>query len=1195
MKPSSVSLLIKCRRSKKAGRLSLAGTDYALRLTPLFESIDAPAPGGLAAAARPVWHAAELEADGINPWDACHALMRDGLGFAGGGVDFAEPDLEQSWLWSSEAAQGIAASGQCGPPAPQDNDVYAIGPHDRWFADKTFSQLDDARKKVSGRRQGRTVRIAHLDTGYDPDHVSKPRHLAPVGQHRDFTVEPAANRATDPGAGGLNSNPGHGVATLALLAGLYVDGEPLGGGADLEVLPLRVAKGVVLFKNSAIARALDYVHHLADEPETRIDVVSMSMGGLASAAWADAVNALYDRGIVVVTAAGNNYGNLPTRYIVYPARFNRVIAASGIMADGRPYADLPIHRMAGCYGPKRKEATAMAAFTPNVPWARIGCPDLFDRDGGGTSSATPQIASAAALWLQYHRAALEGKYDAGAAWARVEAVRKALFGAARKPGNEWETRRLGNGVLRAASALDVAPAEIASLVRQDPDSVSFPIIRVLFGLGIADLDEPARRMLELEALQLTQRSPEAAALLGDSDPEDPHLQEPASEVDVRRLLEAIADHDGVSARLKDVIRQGLHRISGGTTVPASSNPADGGPPVPAARAEPRHRVPPPRSRRLRVFSFDPLMGTRLDTLHLNVTTVSVPWESDLRPGPVGDYFEVVDIDPSVEQAYIPVDLNQPEILAQDGLSPSEGSPQFHQQMVYAVAMRTVAHFEEALGRRALWAEREPQEGGGKFEYVRRMRIYPHALREANAFYDPARRAILFGYFKSVVQDAGDNLPGGLIFTCLSHDIVTHEVCHALLDGVHPYYKEPTNIDMLAFHEAFADIVALFQHFTMPEPLRHEIAKSAGDLRTADLLAALARQFGEGIGKRGVLRSAISHRNADGTWERIVPRKTDYNAHDEPHARGAVLVAAVFDAFLQIYEYRTRDLLRLATGGTGVLPAGAIPPDLIERLAREATEAARQILLICIRALDYCPPVDLTFGEYLRALITADRDMVPEDDLSYRVAFISAFRARGIYPPEVANLSADTLAWQSAEEFIGAVPDIFDDIEIDWSLDADRGRAYGSAARAGKELTDRLRALMGSNEERSLSVLGVILHGGAGEVTRTIDGVKGKVSKPRILAVRPLRRQRADGRILNYIVVEITQRWKPIGASSFHRGGCSIVYDADAKKVRYIIRKRLGNRRRIDRELSFRQRFNLEPYFSDDAKAAQPFAMVHRGH
>jgi len=1184
----------------------------ALGLTPLLPSIESVTATDLSMAAEPVWHAANVDNDRANPWDMCHALIDRGLGVSGRAttVDFAEPDVEHTWLWSSEASQALAISGQCGPPEPQDGDVYAVHSSDTWFREGAFSQLDDARTKIGTPPDSERVRIAHLDTGYDPRHESTPRHLAPEAEQRDFTVDPPRTDARDPGTGGVNANPGHGTATLALLAGQFVDQHgqrtPLGGADALEVLPLRVAKGVVLFMTSAIARAFDYVHSLADDPARRVDVVSMSMGGLASAAWADAVNALYDRGIIVVTAAGNNYGNLPTRYIVYPARFNRVIAACGVMADGRPYADLPIRKMAGCYGPRRKEATALSGFTPNVPWARIGCPGLFDRDGGGTSSATPQIAAAAALWVQTHRDALARSYGSGDAWARVEAARKALFGAARFPGKDRDTRHLGQGTLRARAALDIPPARIEDLTPQKRDSASFPLIRVLTGLGVAARGESAWRMLELEALQITQRSSDIEALLGEGDPSDPDLGGEAAEVDARRLLEAIADHGAASQALRSTIAQGLRRLGGGgpplppapadapATTPDAGQVEEPSPPSGSSPANRPYQALAPTHRHLRVFAFDPLMGTRLDTLDLNVATLAIPWEADLRPGPVGEYVEVVDVDPPSEWVYRPVDLNQPEILAQDGLAPSEGLPQFHQQMTYAVAMRTVATFEDALGRRALWAEREPREGG-RFEFVRRLRLYPHALSEANAFYDPARRAILFGYFRTGASDPGDNLPGGTIFTCLSHDIVTHEVCHALLDGVHPYYKEPTNIDMLAFHEAFADIVALFQHFTMPEPLRFEIGRARGDLRAADLLAGLAQQFGQGIGRRGMLRSAISRPTADGRWERIQPRKTDYAAHTEPHRRGAVLVAAVFDAFLQIYEHRTRDLLRLATGGTGVMPAGAIPPDLVERLAREAAESARQVLRICVRALDYCPPVDLGFGEFLRALVTADRDVAPNDDQLCRVAFVAAFRARGIYPPDVPNLSVDTLAWQRPEDFIGQVPDLFEGISVDWSLRADRKCAYLSANAAARALTRRLGVLMGDNDEQALRVLGVVLTDTKGDAVRTLDGVKGTVSKPRVLSVRPLRRLRADGQCLNHIVVEITQRWKPETSDVFHRGGCSIVYDADAQQILYIVRKRVGNRWRANQEQAFRQAFAVEPYVSDASRDSQPFAMIHRGH
>src|SRR6185369_4705743 len=108
------------------------------------------------------------------------------------------------------------------------------------------------------------------------------------------------------------------------------------------------------------------------------------------------------------------------------------------------------------------------------------------------------------------------------------------------------------------------------------------------------------------------------------------------------------------------------------------------------------------------------------------------------------------------------------LLVQDGLRPAEANPQFHQQMVYAVAMRTIQHFEEALGRVALWSPR-------RVEYnVQRLRIYPHALRAENAFYSPERIALLLGYFTASERSSGDVLPGSIVFSAVSHDIIAHE-------------------------------------------------------------------------------------------------------------------------------------------------------------------------------------------------------------------------------------------------------------------------------------------------------------------------------------------------------------------------------------------------------------------------------------
>ncbi len=217
--------------------------------------------------------------------------------------------------------------------------------------------------------------------------------------------------------------------------------------------------------------------------------------------------------------------------------------------------------------------------------------------------------------------------------------------------------------------------------------------------------------------------------------------------------------------------------------------------------------------------------------------------------------------------------------------------------------------------------------------------------------------------------------------------------------------------MLAFHEGFADVVAIFQHFTLPGLLFDQIQRTRGDLGLNNLLAQLAGQFGRATKRGGALRNALGEFDAEG--RRVRPQPATLAGTTRPHDRGAVLVAAVFDAFLRIYEDRIRDLKRIASEGSGILRPGDLHPDLARRFADEAVKAAQRVLTIAVRALDYLPPVDVTFGDYLRALITADFELVPDDTQRHRVAFVEAFRERGILPDDVRSLGEDSLRWHPA--------------------------------------------------------------------------------------------------------------------------------------------------------------------------------------
>ena len=136
----------------------------------------------------------------------------------------------------------------------------------------------------------------------------------------------------------------------------------------------------------------------------------------------------------------------------------------------------------------------------------------------------------------------------------------------------------------------------------------------------------------------------------------------------------------------------------------------------------------PSFRPLKVYAFDPTRGRTLG----NYMTINNLFES-LKPGPIGKYIEVIDYDASNKCYYQPVDLDDPRILLKNGLDPSELDPQFHQQMVYAVASETIRRFEFALGRSIKWdfakhGGRQPK--NKKSDYRQRLRIFPHAMQEA---------------------------------------------------------------------------------------------------------------------------------------------------------------------------------------------------------------------------------------------------------------------------------------------------------------------------------------------------------------------------------------------------------------------------------------------------------------------------------
>jgi hypothetical protein len=336
----------------------------------------------------------------------------------------------------------------------------------------------------------------------------------------------------------------------------------------------------------------------------------------------------------------------------------------------------------------------------------------------------------------------------------------------------------------------------------------------------------------------------------------------------------------------------------------------------------------------------------------------IPAEA-LASGPWGHRAQVIDYDRTRDLLYPPVrydftpggELIDPFADASDDALLRD--PRFHAQNVFAIAMRTLARFEQALGRRVSWGFREAHQ----------LKLVPHAFTDANAFYSRSDEALLFGCFPA--RDGG-----GTVFTCLSHDIVAHEVAHALLDGIRTRFMSPSSPDQAAFHEAFADIVAILSVFSLPGVVAAVLPRvPAGSVDEQWLvdsaLLGLAEQMG---GELDDTRANALRRSAS------LPPDTRYLSEPEfipAHRRGEVLVAAVLRALVVVWGARLQGIAR---GTDGALDAG--------RVAEEGETIADQLLTMAIRALDYTPPIHIEFGDYLSALLTADAQVRP-DDARYR--------------------------------------------------------------------------------------------------------------------------------------------------------------------------------------------------------------------
>ncbi len=368
-------------------------------------------------------------------------------------------------------------------------------------------------------------------------------------------------------------------------------------------------------------------------------------------------------------------------------------------------------------------------------------------------------------------------------------------------------------------------------------------------------------------------------------------------------------------------------------------------------------------------------SVRLGDDGILTASISVPWEG-LGGGPAGHRVQVIDYDATTDTMYAPAEVGDGDVSNPADDAEILGDPAFHARNVYALAMRTLARFEYALGRRVSWGFSAHQ-----------LKLLPHAFQEMNSFYSREAQSLVFGYYYR-----GDEP----VFMCLSHDIVVHETTHALLDGLRSRFMAPSSADQAAFHEGFADIVALLSVFSLGEVLNKLIVRD-DDIPTETGVIPRSAVTADSL-KQSVLLGLADDMDAESGATRVNALRRSVNLDPDPnvlervefgeaHRRGEILVAATMRAFIDAWIRRLE-------------APEATMTDFIElrRVVEEGADVASTLLTMAIRALDYTPPVHLEFGDFLSAMITADGE-IRADDSRYglRQGLLSSFAAYGIRP------------------------------------------------------------------------------------------------------------------------------------------------------------------------------------------------------
>ncbi len=351
------------------------------------------------------------------------------------------------WCWVDETASA---------PADPDWAINKTKVREAWNASTTAGKPS----------AGKGIVIYQPDTGVVPEHKELPKDVEKDPRSANF-VEGGTSPVDPMSASG---NPGHGTSTGSVVASAKA-GRMTGSAPAATLVPIRCLTSVAVFNQSPVAQAIDHARR------NGAHVITMSLGGVWSSALHAAVKKAVAANVIVVAAAGNCVGQ-----VVWPARFDEVVAVGGINEQFRPWR-----------GSSRGPAVDISGPAELV--LRADARDPSDRGkvgpGQGTSFATAHLAGVAACWLA-HR----GRDSLIAGLAPGTTLQQLFRAAVRQsavvpPG--FDTGQFGAGIVDAEHLMRMVPAPVAGpeAVAAAPRDIAEQVRELLAGVGAGQTEAVA--------------------------------------------------------------------------------------------------------------------------------------------------------------------------------------------------------------------------------------------------------------------------------------------------------------------------------------------------------------------------------------------------------------------------------------------------------------------------------------------------------------------------------------------------------------------------------------------------------------------------------------------------------------------------------------------------------------------------------